>query len=422
MTEKLAEEIKDTYEKLKRTVDNIEDADEKRSKRLDKKVEKMQDYLDKLEAKMQETDDLKSTVEELNEKLNEQIEKTEEKTEELDKLKKKVTERLPFEDPDNDMDPEKKKEMKAKRKAFINYARKGLTDMNPDHKKDLTSLSDSSGGYTVPADYREELLQSLPDESVMRGLCTVVNTGRDKVQIPKLDGTFSWTWGDGTSLPSPNNEDPYELITINVKNAGGLIKMTQNLLEDSVFDVEGHISEEFAESLGLEEDEVVIGGNGSDEPEGILSNAEILNNYVTTTSTSGSVDADDIIDMLYEVEQKYARNGSLLVRRKMVRTLRKLKDGEGQYLWEPSLQEGEPATFDGVPIVQPSVSNLDNAVSTDNYIAIFGDFSYYWIVDRIDMTMQRFNEKYAPLIGLYFRMRRGGKVVLPEAFQVLKVS
>ena len=150
--------------------------------------------------------------------------------------------------------------------------------------------------------------------------------------------------------------------------------------------------------------------------------ADILSNYVVTTDTSGSSDMDDMLDLIYDLKEQYARNGQLLVRRKYVRTLRKMKDGNGNYLWEPSLQTGEPATFDGYPISQPTSSELSNTVSAGNYIAIFGDFRYYWIVDRVDMTMQRFDEKYAPLVGLYFRLRRGGKVVVPEAFRALKVK
>jgi HK97 family phage major capsid protein len=415
--EKLVE-IQKIVEKMRDEVEAI--SEEKNSaKNNSQKLENLQEAIDKYEEDMNQVKGIK----EKNEKLKEQVdgfEEMKEKVIKLEEFKKNATDFAGFQT--GDKKEEKDEEMEKKHNAFINYASKGLTNMEPDSKKDLTSLSDSSGGYTVPADYREQLLSPLPDESVMRQLCTVVNTGRDKVQVPELDGSFSWTWGDGTSLPTANSESPYNLITINVKNADGLIQMTQGLLEDSVFNIADHIAEEFGRSLALEEDDVVIGGNGNDEPEGILKNATVLSSHVTTTGTSGSVDVDDFIDLLYAVEQKYARGGSLLVRRGIVKTLRKLKDGEGRYLWEPSLQQGEPPTFDGVSLYQPSSSSLDNSVSAGNNIAIFGNFDYYWIVDRIDMTMQRFDEKYAPLIGLYFRMRRGGKVVLPEAFEVLQVN
>jgi HK97 family phage major capsid protein len=381
------------------------------------KLENLQEAIDNYEEEMGQVKSVQKKNKKLEEKLD-NFEEMKEKVIRLEEFKKNATDFAGFQT--KDKKNEKDKEMEKKVNAFISYAKKGKDGVA--ERKELNSLSDDAGGYTVPEDYREQLLMGLADESVMRQLCTVINTSRDKVKIPGLDGTFDWTWGDGTSMPTANSESPYEMTTVNVKNASALIKMSRELLEDSVFNVQDHIAEEFSKSRGLEEDDVIIAGNGNDEIEGILSNADVMGSYKVTTSASGSLDTDDIIDTLYDLEQKYARNGSILTRRGIVKTMRKLKDGEGRYLWEPSLQEGEPPTFDGYPIYQPSSSELDNTVSSSNNILIFANFDYYWIVDRFDMAMQRLDEKYAPLVGLFFRMRMGGKVVLPEAFRVLQVS
>ena len=408
VTKEQVEEIQEVVAKLRKEIDEVAKVKGNVNKTTEK-MENLQDAIDKMEEKM-------GTVNSLDEKIKEQ----ENIIANLEEFKKKATDFAGFET--KEKEEKAKKEMEAERTAFFEYARKGDKNVGADYRKDLSSLSDSEGGYTVPEDYRQQLISKLPDESVMRGLVTVANTSRDEVKVPSLDGTFAWTWGDGTSLPAPNSEDPYGMISIPVKYGNALIKMTQVLLEDSAFNIEGHIVDEFTRSAGLEEDDVIIGGNGNDEPEGILTNADIQSNYTIISAASGAVDADDMIDLAYDLKQQYARNGKLLVRRKFVRELRKLKDNNGQYLWEPSLKEGEPATFDGYPIYQPTSSELNDEIAGGNIMAIFGDFRYYWIVDRIDMTMQRLDEKYAPLIGLYFRIRRGGKVVVPEAFRVLKVK
>lgn len=382
------EELHKTVKKLRDTIEEREET----GKNLDSKIEKMQDTIDNLEEKIVD----------------------------LDKYKKKMNSRLPFGENGEKMDPEEREQKQKEYKAFMNFTRKGR-DVKPEERKALTVADDESGGYAVPDDFRQELMQALPDVSVMRNACRVVNTGRNRVVVPKKLGSMSWYWTDEESLPTESDAKQLGQIVINTHEATGLITVSKNLLEDSNFNLEQFITEEFQDSLALEEDAVYIDGSGQGEPEGLLNNSEIQDNQVRKTDADGSLDTDDVIDLLYDVEEKYARNGTILTRRQIVRELRKLKNGNGDYLWQPSLQEGEPATFDGYPILQAS-KGLATEVASGNQIMVFGDFRYYWIVDRVQMAMQRLNEKYAPLIGLLFRIRRGGKCMLPEAFKVLEVA
>lgn len=340
----------------------------------------------------------------------------------IDELDAKLTGRKAgFQGTGTESDPDEEKR-KIASKSFDKFIRKGL-DIQPEERKALVVSTDDAGGYTVPDDWRMEMMKELPDLSKMRGLCRTVQTKRDRIIIPKQNGTMDWTWIDEDGLPADQNTaDKFGQITINVHNAGGLIKASQNLLEDSAFDIQSYISTEFRDSLALEEDDVFLGGSGNGQPEGLLTNLPAT--CIVQTAVANTVDCDDMLDFVYDLEEKYAARPSskIMCRRQFVKVLRKFKDANDQYLWQPSLQIGEPSTFDGIAIVQPSSTQLDTAIASGNTVAVFGAYEYYWIVDRIEMSVQRMDEKYAPLIGYFFRVRRGGKRMLDNAFRTLQIK
>ncbi|MGE4334587.1 MAG: phage major capsid protein [Pigmentiphaga sp.] len=358
-------------------------------------------------------DDLQAKVESARTEIKERDDKTIDLQARLDALEKQPDRKGRFAAGED-------AESRERREKFIKFVRKGQ-DAGPEVMKALIVADDEQGGYTVPADLRDELMRPLPDVSVMRGRCRVITTSRDRVVVPKLTGSMTWYWTDEESLPAASSSNQFGQIVINTHTGGGLITVSRELLEDSAFDIERFIAEEFSDSLGTSEDTVFLTGTGQGQPEGLLTNKDIQANRVIQTAEAGKLGVDDILDLTYSVDEKYARNGTLMVRRGIAKAIRKMKSGDGQYLWQPSMQLGEPPTFDGHPVVQPSVG-LDNTVGSGNTVAVFGNFRYYWIVDRVEISMQRMVEKYAPLIGLYFRVRRGGKCMLDEAFGVLKVQ
>ncbi|HZH71996.1 MAG TPA: phage major capsid protein, partial [Mariniphaga sp.] len=178
VTKEQVEEIQEVVAKLRKEIDGVAEVKGNVNKTTEK-MENLQDAIDKMEEKM-------GTVNSLDEKIKEQ----ENIIANLEEFKKKATDFAGFET--KEKEEKAKKEMEAERTAFFEYARKGDKNVGADYRKDLSSLSDSEGGYTVPEDYRQQLISKLPDESVMRGLVTVANTSRDEVKVPSLDGTFAW--------------------------------------------------------------------------------------------------------------------------------------------------------------------------------------------------------------------------------------
>jgi len=140
---------------------------------------------------------------------------------------------------------------------------------------------------------------------------------------------------------------------------------------------------------------------------------------VTTTGTS--IAFDDVIDLFYALRAPYRRNAVFMMNDSTVRALRKLKNGNGDYLWQPSLTAGTPDTILNRPVY---TSSFIPAVAAGAKGILFGDFSYYWIADREGRTFQRLNELYAPTgqVGFLSSERVDGKLILPEAVKYLQVK
>ncbi len=141
------------------------------------------------------------------------------------------------------------------------------------------------------------------------------------------------------------------------------------------------------------------------------------------TTAADAIASDDILELIYELPEQYQTNAVLMFRNTTIKAIRKLKDAvSGQYMWQPSLQAGQPATFAGYPVIaQRSIPAIASSPECD--IGIFGDLKAgYRILDRQGMTIQRLVEIYATagLIGLLAKFRVGGGVVRPDAIRILK--
>lgn len=185
--------------------------------------------------------------------------------------------------------------------------------------------------------------------------------------------------------------------------------------------LEAHVSDSFSRAKAEAEDTAFVAGKGhsAEQPEGILNASGI---QTVDGTISDAVEADDLLAVIYALPEQYARNGSFLMNRATELAIRQLKDSNGQYLWQPSVQAGRPNTFLGHPIYQQGdVPALD----AGGKVAVFGDFKAgYTIYDRMGMTITRLNELYQEdgLIGFKFKSRVGGAVVRPNAFRILNVG
>lgn len=281
----------------------------------------------------------------------------------------------------------------------------------------LQEGTDSEGGYLVPDEFERTLVEALEEENVFRTLAHVIKTssGDRKIPVVATKGSASWIDEEGVYQDS---DDAFSQVSIGAYKLGTMIKVSEELLADSVFDLEAYISKEFARRIGAREEESFFTGDGTGKPLGILANTGGAEVGVTAASAT-AITADEVIDLFYSLKAPYRKNAVWVLNDATVKQIRKLKDGNGQYLWQPSLVAGTPDTILGRPVKTSAFMPV--AAAGAKTIA-FGDFKYYWIADRQGRTFKKLSELYAAngQVGFMGTQRVDGKLVLPEAIKVLQ--
>lgn len=283
----------------------------------------------------------------------------------------------------------------------------------------LKEGSDSDGGYLVPDEFENQLIQKLHQENVLRSISHVIQTssGDHKIPVVASEGTASWL--DEEAAYTESNSS-FGQVTLGAHKLGTLIKVSDELLNDSAFDLTNYISTEFARRLGDSEEEAFLTGNGTGRPTGILNDSNGAKDGVTA-ATADAITFDELIDLFYSLKEPYRKNAVFLMNDSTVKAVRKLKDQNGQYIWQPSVQLGTPDMILNRPVF---TSQYMPTLSAGNKIALFGDFSYYWIADRQGRTFKRLNELYAVngQVGFLGSQRVDAKTILPEALTTLKMG
>ena len=281
----------------------------------------------------------------------------------------------------------------------------------------LQEGTDSEGGYLVPDEFERTLVEALEEENVFRTLAHVIKTssGDRKIPVVASKGTASWVDEEGAYTES---DDAFSQVSIGAYKLGTMIKVSEELLADSVFDLEAYISKEFARRIGAREEESFFNGDGKGKPLGILAAAGGAEVGVTAASAT-AITADEVIDLFYSLKAPYRKNAVWVLNDATVKQIRKLKDSTGQYLWQPSLVAGTPDTILGRPVKTSAF--MPTAIAGAKTIA-FGDFKYYWIADRQGRTFKKLSELYAAngQVGFMGTQRVDGKLILPEAIKVLQ--
>ena len=275
----------------------------------------------------------------------------------------------------------------------------------------------ADGGYLVPEEFERQIVMGLDEANVVRSLAKVITTSAErKIPVAATHSTAAWTAENGAYTPS----DPsFDQKTIDAYKLTDLVKVSIELLQDSMFDLESYIASEFARAFGIAEEEAFCIGTGSGQPTGIFT----ANGGQVGVTAAGStaVTADELISLVYALKSPYRRNAKFLANDATIAAIRKLKDGNGVYLWQPSLQAGEPDKLLGYDLyTSPYVPQMEAGA----FSIAFGDFKNYWIADRSGRTVQRLNELYSTngQVGFVATERVDGKVILPEGIQLLKMK
>ena len=277
--------------------------------------------------------------------------------------------------------------------------------------------TDSEGGFLVPDEFERTLVEALEEQNIFRSLASVIQTssGDRKIPVVASKGTASWVDEEGAI---PESDDSFGQVSIGAYKLGTMIKVSEELLNDSVFDLEAYISREFARRIGNKEEEAFFSGDGKGKPLGVLAATGGAETGVTAASATAFT-VDEVFDLFYALKAPYRKSAVFLMNDSSVKALRKLKDGNGQYLWQPSLTAGAPDTLLGRPV---HTSAYMPAMTAGAKSILFGDLSYYWVADRQGRSFRRLGELFAPTgqVGFLATQRVDGKLILPEAVQVLQ--
>ena len=229
----------------------------------------------------------------------------------------------------------------------------------------------------MPDEFERTLVEALKEENIFRRLANVITTasGDRKIPVVASKGTASWIDEEGAI---PESDDSFGQVSIGAYKLGTMIKVSEELLNDSVFRLEPYISTEFSRRIGNKEEEAFFTGDGSGKPTGILAATGGAQLGVTTAGST-AITLDEVLDLFYSLKAPYRNKSVFIMNDSTVKVIRKLKDGQGQYLWQPSIQAGTPDTILNRPLY---TSSYVPAIAAGAKTIAFGDFSYYWVADR----------------------------------------
>ena len=279
--------------------------------------------------------------------------------------------------------------------------------------------TDSEGGYLVPDEYERTLIEALEEKNIFRRLAHVIHTssGERKIPVSVSKGTAAWI---DEEAAYPESDDSFGQVSISAYKLATMIKISEELLNDSVFNMPAYISKEFARRIGAAEEEAFFTGNGVGKPLGILAATGGAQTGVTAASQT-AVTFDEVIDLYYSLRAPYRQDGVFIMNDATIKALRKLKNGSGDYIWQPSVTLGAPDRVLNRPVY---TSQYMPTLAAGAKTILFGDLSYYWVADREGRQFKRLNELYAATgqVGFLASERVDGKLILGESVQVLAMK
>lgn len=303
--------------------------------------------------------------------------------------------------------------LEKKGRARDEYKESMLTALRTNFKKVSDILQegvDADGGFLVPVEYDNRLIETLEEENIMRGLATTITTsGQHKINVAMSDPVAAWIEEGGTLN---FGDSKFAQVLLDAHKLHVAVKVTEELLYDNAFKLEDHILDAFGKALANAEEDAFLNGDGNGKPTGIFNKKD----GGTFLKEITAIKTDDLIDLVHSLKRSYRKKAAFIMNDKTIAQVRKLKDNNGAYIWQPSYQEGEPDRILGYPV-------KTSAFAPENAIA-FGDFSYYNIGDRGARSFKELTELFAGngMIGFVAKERVDGKLVLKEAVQILPIK
>ncbi|MBR2287042.1 MAG: phage major capsid protein, partial [Clostridia bacterium] len=234
----------------------------------------------------------------------------------------------------------------------------------------LVEGTDASGGYLVPAEWDARLIEKLDEENVIRRLGTTIQTsGERKINVAATKPAASWVEESGALQFS----DPaFSQVILDAYKLSVAVKVSEELLADNQYDLEGYLIRSFGQAIAQKEEEAFIIGDGNKKPAGIL-HATYGGQTGITAAKEAELSVDEVIDLIYKLKRPYRAKAAFLMADSTLASIRKMKDGTGQYIWQPALTAGEPDRLLGYPVY---TSAYMPTIAAGQPVAAFGDYSY----------------------------------------------
>lgn len=302
----------------------------------------------------------------------------------------------------------------SEKKAFASYLRSG----SEAEKKALTVAGDAPGYVLAPEETSAEFIRNLVEFSPVRGIADVRSTGSHTVSLPKRLSVTNAKW-KGEAVASDPSEPTFDEMEISIKELTTHVDIGNWLIEDASHDVEAEVRLALAEDFGAKEGLAFVNGSADVEPKGFMQESAI-SNFLNGHATNLSADA--LIKLMYSLPGVYRNRGTWALNGTTLAVIRTLKDGNGNYLWQPSYQAGQPETILGRPVVE--LLDMPD-LAANAFPIIFGDFKAgYRIYDRIELQVRPNPYLLATEGKVRFHARRrvGAGVVRPDVFRKLKMA
>lgn len=305
-------------------------------------------------------------------------------------------------------------------RASVEYREAMLTALRSNFQTVSNVLmegADAAGGYLVPEEYDRRLIDTLNEENIVRSLATTITTsGEHKINIAATKPSASWI-EEGAAITF--SDATFDQIIMDAFKLHVAVKVTDELLYDEAFDLESYLIDQFGKALANAEEDAFLNGDGKGKPTGIFH--ETLGGQYGCTTATANISADDVINLIYTLKRPYRRNASFITNDQTVAAIRKLKDNNGAYIWQPALTGGEPDRILGYEV---HTSQYAPVAASGMPVMAFGDYSYYNIGDRGPRSLLPLRELFAGngMVGYIMKERVDGHLTLPEAVQILKMK
>lgn len=271
----------------------------------------------------------------------------------------------------------------------------------------------ATNSYALPVGAVDKISTALKKESVFRNLATVIKAYNSGYLIKTKDCTDMANFiPENTEIPVKDGRKDFNEKSIESYKLAAFVKLDESFVKDAAFSIENYLTERFAKNFSKAEDNAFINGTGNEEPTGILHETEGADVGVNTAT----ITYDDVIKLYFSVKDEYRKKGAWMMNDRTALALRTLKDANGNYIWNHNND-----TILGKKVV---ISEYMPDAETGKKPIAFGDFSYYWIVDRKSTSIRTLTELFAELgqIGYLAYKFLDAKLIRKDAIKVIQVG